>query len=1235
MKKKTDTTKLRFALLLSPLLALPLAGQVTPAARGTLSDREDVIVLSPFEVSAEAEVGYAAATTLAGNRLNTELRDIGNAVSVITSQFLKDTGAVNNETLLQYTTGTEVGNIQGNFAGLGDGTTPSETGRFSNPNGNTRVRGLAAADNSRDYFLVSTPWDGYNVDAVDLQRGPNSILFGQGSPAGLINTRTKQAGFRNTGEVDVRFGKYGTTRATLDINRVIIRDELAIRVAALRENEKFQQDPAYELDKRIYAALRYEPAFLKRGSARTIFRATFEDGGVESNRPRSLPPYDFISPYFLSGTYPGGYVYNPTTKQWTSTRTYNHLNRQTFNSSQVQDDNTGRPNHGQQRPSINGGPLAGQANPFFQPWLGNFAQNFNGPLAVFDGASGNVVNYRTPEARTRRGISPTGTIDNGIGGIPYNRQVAVGPYFNWARNSGQPFSQFGLYRNRSLTDPSIFDFYNNLLDGPNKEEWQNFQSFNLNLAQTFMNDKFGFEAAYNTEEYDNGQLSLLSGERYAIFIDPMSVWSNGTPMGAGGEPFQDGTPNPNVGRPFVSDSWQFSNNENFSERESGRLTAFFTHDFSRENRENLLTRILGRHTITGLYAQDSQRNTNRSFQRYAILDQAYYNFLALPANTKFNANELAVNPVVYLGPSLLSRTSLAGANIPRAGATYVASQGTTLAFDSTWIGTNVDPAAPWFNDYFLRDDPRGNSTQSENPANYRGWVQVPFTITDSEAAPGNRRLLTTDARLARTRTASRAVVWQGHLWDRSIVGTYGYREDTAKAWSFARNVTNSPGIGIIDQGPSFKLPTNPSNVLEVTSRSYSIVAHINDLPFLARPMERFPVLLSFFYNRSENFQPAANRVDIYGLPIAAPAGNTIDRGILIETKDNKYSLRINKYVTKVVNASSSAIDGAWFIGASQAWAGNWVNIFEFDIRDGDTIAGRDPNPDPTNTRYNYGTAPGETLEQAQAREKAVIAAWRTWQKSVDPRFYQAWGINLNDTTRAITANGPSGLAVTEDAKSEGYEIEFNASPIRNWRLTFNATRTKASRENIGGASLTEFVTAYQNALRNTPVGDLRIWWGGAGNETALFQWNNNFGSNYTQRKLQEGTNVPELREWRFNAITNYDFVEGRLRGLSVGGGVRWEDEVVIGYRPLMGATAQEVTFDLENPYMGPKETRFDFWVGYGRKLTEKIDWRIQLNLRNAFDGNELIPITTQPDGTPATYRIAPSRLWTVSNTFRF
>ncbi|HWA29366.1 MAG TPA: TonB-dependent receptor plug domain-containing protein [Lacunisphaera sp.] len=277
----------------------PLLGQTAPAtppAPAPAASREETIVLSPFEVHASEEEGYAAATTLAGNRLSADLRDVGSAISVVTAQMLRDLAATSNESLLQYTTNTEVGNIYGNMANAGSGNQLDETSRFVAPNMNTRVRGLAAADNTMDFFLTDIPWDSYNVDRVDMQRGPNAILFGLGSPAGIINAGTKQAGYRNRGSLELRYSRFGSLRTALDLNYVLRPQELAVRLNLLRNDEKFQQDPAYQLDERIVGALRYEPKFLNRGSAHTTFRAGYETGRIRSNRPRAVPPSDLLSP---------------------------------------------------------------------------------------------------------------------------------------------------------------------------------------------------------------------------------------------------------------------------------------------------------------------------------------------------------------------------------------------------------------------------------------------------------------------------------------------------------------------------------------------------------------------------------------------------------------------------------------------------------------------------------------------------------------------------------------------------------------------------------------------------------------------------------------------------------------------------------------------------------------------------------------------------------------------------
>jgi hypothetical protein len=147
-------------------------------------------------------------------------------------------------------------------------------------------------------------------------------------------------------------------------------------------------------------------------------------------------------------------------------------------------------------------------------------------------------------------------------------------------------------------------------------------------------------------------------------------------------------------------------------------------------------------------------------------------------------------------------------------------------------------------------------------------------------------------------------------------------------------------------------------------------------------------------------------------------------------------------------------------------------------------------------------------------------------------------------------------------------------------------------------------------------------------------WINNFYSQYVLTLAQQGTNLPEIRPWRFNLITNYNLYS-YIKGLYVGGGYRWEDRVAIGYPVYHNTTTNSDTFDIAHPYWGPKEKHVDLWVGYQRKLTRGIDWRIQLNVRDVGVKPHLVPISCEPDGTTAAVRIDEGQNIQVTNTLMF
>ncbi len=56
----------------------------------------------------------------------------------------------------------------------------------------------------------------FTLERVELLRGPSSVLYGQGSPGGLLNAVTKLPGFEAGGEVGLEYGSYDRKQAQFD-----------------------------------------------------------------------------------------------------------------------------------------------------------------------------------------------------------------------------------------------------------------------------------------------------------------------------------------------------------------------------------------------------------------------------------------------------------------------------------------------------------------------------------------------------------------------------------------------------------------------------------------------------------------------------------------------------------------------------------------------------------------------------------------------------------------------------------------------------------------------------------------------------------------------------------------------------------------------------------------------------------------------------------------------------------
>jgi outer membrane receptor protein involved in Fe transport len=1253
--------------------------QTAPAAdtpKDSASESEEVVVLSPFVVSAsESGSGYGVKDTLAGTRVRTELKDIASSISVVNSQFLKDTGARNNQDLLVYTTNTEVAGTSGNFSGLGS-TFISGFGQtsFSNPSTNTRVRGVDSADNTRDYFTSDIPWDSYIVDRVDLQRGPNSILFGVGSPAGIVNTSTNGASYKTGGKLENRFGSYGSLRTSFDYNHVLLKDQLSFRIALLDDDTKYRQDPAFNRDRRVYAALRFDPEFLNKDWGKTVLKANFEYGKVRGNRPRYTPPQDNITPYFMTSDAYG-----------------DAINRRSFDSLLMWSSGY---------PGITGSSNTGSNKNY---WIGQYKgpgmQTTNNAVALYP-----TVDAGTPTSYDQ--AIPTGkSVVNGVvgekgWGVPFYAAMGIVSFGDYAREANLAGSDAGVWKGYSLTDRSIYDFQNKLLDGPNKREWQDWHAFNAVLEETLFDGRVAFQVVYDRQDYTEGQERNLTNPYISVDINQY----------VGTSPIWDPTAtlNPYAGYAFVGSGTRDSGGSSRdSLRESIRATLtgeLRASDFFEKS--SLLARVLGRHVFTGLYDNNTATARNLSWSRYAF-GTDYANAIGMPDKAKLTDGHRVLDWITYLG-KVSDLSSASGANLSNIAAKQSPAGTVGVRYWNPTYNSSLDPTATgWTNPFSSYTWDRNTQTWSTgswnsspdqanyaNPANYVGWTTGQFAILNADA--GDRDMLYTTASKLRTKIDSKAITWQGYFWDDTIVPTWGARRD---------KVTNDSGYGTTDPITGSirdfdAIEYNPDYTDEVTSNSVSwgVVLH---MPKALRGKLPWGTDISLHYNRGQNTRSQIR----YGfgadrLPNAT--GKTEEYGFTISTLHDKLQFKTTWYETKVAGASMSETTGQnGTLGANTYelyLLPTWGTVHALTARAG--LAGELNNAAPyvwdwagvTHENQDVTTSAGtihinppwmgndplNAIYRSVPIVQTEIAAVNDWLQymNMGQAWYDAFGFNVDAAAWTagnwsavspdINVRNPNigGLQAagggrirgtfpvgTADTRSTGVEMELMAQPFKGLSVSINASRTFAAQTQLAPQFVAAITDQY-NRLIGTHAGDMRLWW--AGDTYTIGQ--RFYADIWAPYQFQVSTNgrmVSEMAQWRFNSVVNYSFDEtlfnGKLKGVNVGAGYRWQKAPVIGYLLTDSTDATWIrnnlttlsNLDINLPVYGEGESDLDLWIGYNKQLTPKINWNIQLNLRSVGKSAHLQPISVQPllksDGSYdyANYRIKDGMTWSLTNTFSF
>ncbi len=269
--------------------------RATLAVTPTTPAADEPVLISPFEVVSDGR-GYYASTTMSGTRLNSRVEDLASSITVVTKEQMADFAMLDINDIFLYEASTEGTGTYTEFAVDRNG---SPTDNSLNPNSANRVRGIGPANISFGNFETSgrVPIDPLNIDAVEISRGPNSTVFGLGNAAGTVNMQPASANLgRNRSQVSLRADSFDGYRASLDLNRVLKKNVLAMRGSAAFQHDGYTRKPSGTDSTRLNGMVRYHPF------RRTSFTASHSYYHIEGNRPNTTTPRDAITGWRNAGS---------------------------------------------------------------------------------------------------------------------------------------------------------------------------------------------------------------------------------------------------------------------------------------------------------------------------------------------------------------------------------------------------------------------------------------------------------------------------------------------------------------------------------------------------------------------------------------------------------------------------------------------------------------------------------------------------------------------------------------------------------------------------------------------------------------------------------------------------------------------------------------------------------------------------------------------------------------------
>ncbi|WP_244193813.1 TonB-dependent siderophore receptor [Bordetella genomosp. 12] len=188
--------------------------------------------------------GFVALRTSTGMKTNTPIIEIPQAISIVTREEMDQRGVQNFNAAVAYTPGIRAIDYPG-----GQGAPDIYLRGFRAFNLFSTYRdGLRAGFNQYDIDIET-----YGLERIDVIKGPSSVLYGQISPGGLVDMRTKRPTETPLHEIELQGGNFDRRQAAFDFGGPLDDEgKWLYRVTGVARDSGTQVD--HSPDDRLYFA---------------------------------------------------------------------------------------------------------------------------------------------------------------------------------------------------------------------------------------------------------------------------------------------------------------------------------------------------------------------------------------------------------------------------------------------------------------------------------------------------------------------------------------------------------------------------------------------------------------------------------------------------------------------------------------------------------------------------------------------------------------------------------------------------------------------------------------------------------------------------------------------------------------------------------------------------------------------------------------------------------------------